>query len=126
MAEKKYSEITAYAQSKLANVLFSAELSKRLAGTGVTSNSLHPGVVGTHFAEAGGMFLKLLYSWFKFMMKTPAQGAKTTVYLASSTDVEGVSGKYFSNCKAVMPSKEAQDDSVAKRLWELSEKLTGI
>jgi len=126
MAEKKYGEMTAYAQSKLANVLFSAELSKRLAGIGVTSNSLHPGVVGTHFAEAGGTLSKLFYRWFKFMMKTPAEGAKTTVYLASSPDVEGVSGKYFSNCKAVMPSKEAQDDSVAKRLWELSEKLTGI
>lgn len=126
MAEKKYGEMSAYAQSKLANVLFSTELSKRIAGSGVTSNSLHPGVVGTSFAEAGGTFSKLFYRWFTFMMKTPAEGAKTTVYLASSPEVEGVSGKYFSNCKAIMPSKEARDVSVAKRLWELSEKLTGI
>jgi len=126
MAEKKYAEMTAYAQSKLANVLFSAELSKRLAGTGVTSNSLHPGVVSTQFAAAGGVFSKLFYRWFKFIMKTPAQGAKTTIYLASSPDVEGISGKYFSNCKVAKPSKEGRDDSVAKRLWDLSEKLTGI
>ena len=120
MAKKKYGEMTAYAQSKLANVLFSTELSKRIAGSGVTSNSLHPGVVGTSFAEAGGTFSKLFYRWFTFMMKTPAEGAKTTVYLASSPDVEGVSGKYFSNYKAILPSKEAQDDTVAKRLCELS------
>jgi len=126
MAEKKYSEMTAYSQSKLANVLFSSALSKKLAGTNVTSNSLHPGVVGTRFAVAGGTFSKIFYTWFKFLMKTPAEGAKTTIYLASSPEVEGVTGKYFSNCKAVTPSKEAQDDSVAKRLWELSEKLTGL
>jgi NAD(P)-dependent dehydrogenase (short-subunit alcohol dehydrogenase family) len=126
MAEKKYAEFTAYAQSKLANVLFSAELSKKLAGTHVTSNSLHPGVVGTHFAAAGGTFLKIFYSLFKLFMKTPAEGAKTTIYLASSPEAEGVTGKYFSNCKAITPSKEARDASVAKRLWELSEKLTGI
>jgi NAD(P)-dependent dehydrogenase (short-subunit alcohol dehydrogenase family) len=126
MAEKKYSEITADAQSKLANVLFSAELSKKLAGTNVTSNSLHPGVVGTRFAAAGGTFSKIFYSCFKFIMKTPAEGAKTTIYLASAPEAEGVTGMYFSNCKVVTPSKEARDDSVAKRLWELSKKLTGI
>jgi NAD(P)-dependent dehydrogenase (short-subunit alcohol dehydrogenase family) len=126
MSEKKYDEMAAYAQSKLANVLFSLELSKRLANTGVTSNSLHPGVVHTHFAKKGSFLSNFFYSFFGFLMKTPEQGARTTVYLASSPEVQGVTGRYFSDCRRAKPSKEGLDEAVAKKLWELSEKLVKI
>jgi NAD(P)-dependent dehydrogenase (short-subunit alcohol dehydrogenase family) len=126
MAEKRYEEMRAYSQSKLANVLFASELARRLQATGVTSNSLHPGVVHTKFAMAGGVFSKFFYNVLGFLMATPAQGARTSIYLASSPKVEGVTGKYFSNCKETRPSKEALDEATAKKLWELSEKLVKI
>ena len=126
MSEKGYNDMKAYSQSKLANVLFSLELSKRLQGAGVTSNSLHPGVVNTHFAESGSAVNNWFYKVFGFMMESPASGARTTVYLATSKDVEGVTGKYFSGRKVSKTSREGADEAVALKLWELSGKLTGI
>lgn len=118
--ERRYGALRAYAQSKLANLLFTRELARRTAGTRVTANALHPGVVATELLFGGWGPLRLLRRW----LKTPEQGAETSVYLASSPRVEGVSGYYFRDCRAIEPSRQAQDDAVARRLWEVSEELT--
>ncbi len=114
---------TAYGNSKLMNILFTRELAQRLEGTRVTANVLHPGFVATNFGHNG----KGLWSLFvKLSQKgaiTPEQGAQTSIYLASSDEVAGVSGAYFHNSKIVQPSTAAQDDEVARRLWEVSKKL---
>lgn len=124
--EKNYSGFGAYCSSKLANVLFSNELARRLRGTGVTVNSLHPGVVSTGFARNNGWFFNALVSVGSLFMLTAEQGAQTSIYLASSPEVEGVSGKYFDKSKAVVPSADALNEADAKRLWEVSEKLVGL
>lgn len=126
---KNYSGTKANAQTKLANILFTHELSKRLKGTGVTINSLHPGIVATKLIESDRDYrspLKYIYKLFKPLMKTPEQGAETILFLATSPDVEGVSGEYFVNKKAVKSSSASYDDEVAARLWAVSEQLTGI
>jgi len=117
----------AYGQSKLGNVLFTNELARRLEGTGVTANSLHPGVVATDIArkESKGIY-RLGWTLFKPFMITTEQGAATSIYLASSPEVEGVTGKYFDKCKAKTPSSEALDATVALKLWQVSEKLTAL
>jgi|ERR1035437_243318 NAD(P)-dependent dehydrogenase (short-subunit alcohol dehydrogenase family) len=126
MGEKKYGEMTAYAQAKLANILFASELSRRLKGTNVTSNSLHPGVVHTKFAQSGSAISSFFYNVFGFLMETPAQGARTSIYAASSPEMEGVTGKYLSARKITKPSAEALDEAVAKKLWDVSAKLVKI
>lgn len=126
MGGKKYSDMSAYAQSKLANVLFASELARRLKGTKVTSNSVHPGVVHTKFAHSGGILSAFLYKVFGFMMETPAQGARTSIYAASSPEMEGVTGKYLAACKITKPSAEAQDEAVAGKLWDISAKLVKL
>ena len=113
----------AYSQSKLANILFTRELARRLAGTGVTANSLHPGVIATGFgADASGL-LRLGFRLARPFFLTPEEGARTTVYLATSPEVEGVTGKYFARCKEAKPRPQALDDATARRLWEVSEAL---
>jgi len=114
----------AYAQSKLANVLFTYELVRRLEGSGVTCNCLHPGWVATGF----GVNNKGLAGWIiglssKLGGKSPQQGAETSIYLASSPDVEGISGRYFADCKEIPSSPVSYDLSVAQELWVLSEKM---
>ncbi len=126
MSEKKYDEMGAYAQSKLANILFASELSRRLKGTKVTSNSLHPGVVHTRFANSGSPLSNFLYSRLGFFMETPAQGARTSIYAASSPEMEGVTGKYLSASRIAKPSGRALDEASAKRLWDLSAKLVKL
>lgn len=124
---KGYSAFGAYSQSKLANVLFSRELAKRLEPEGIMVNSLHPGVVRTRFGIDGdisGIFRFALMLLRPFM-STPKTGAKTSVFLASSPKVEGVTGKYFARSKPVDPSEAASSDSLATSLWELSNTLTG-
>ncbi len=124
--ERGYGGLKAYSQSKLATILFTHELAKRLQGTNVTANCLHPGMVATNFGNDNGRVLSFLV---KLVMRTgisPEKGAETSVYLASSPDVEGVSGKYFSDCKEVRSSKESYDDAVAQRLWEVSAELTKL
>jgi NAD(P)-dependent dehydrogenase (short-subunit alcohol dehydrogenase family) len=107
-----------YGRSKLCNILFTRELARRLAGTGVTANSFHPGFVATRFGDESGGLVSLGVRIGKRFALTPEQGAETLVYLASSPDVEGVSGEYFVKCRRATPTLAAQDDEMARRLWE--------
>jgi len=125
-AERKYKWAKAYSKSKLANIYFARELAHRLDGTGVTVNALHPGFVRSEFGRGGD--LGGIYGWgIKYLASpfaiSPEKGARTTIYLASSPDVESVSGGYFFKSKPSTPSAVAQDDDAASRLWDASEKL---
>ncbi|HQR38681.1 MAG TPA: SDR family oxidoreductase [Blastocatellia bacterium] len=124
--EKNYGSWAAYCQSKLANVMFTYELARRLEGSGVTANSLHPGVVATGFGKSGSGLMKFAVTVIRPFLISSAKGAETTIYLASSPEVEGVSGKYFDKCRAVSSTAASNDPAAARRLWEISEKLTGI
>ena len=116
----------AYGQSKLANVLFTYELARRLAGTGVTVNTLHPGVVGSGFGMNNGWLAALGMRLIHRFSLSPEEGAETSIYLATSPEVAGVTGKYFVKKSPVPSSKATYDVDVARRLWELSEQLTGL
>lgn len=120
---RSYSGLRAYRRSKLANILFTRELSRRLAGTGVTANCLHPGFVATRFGDATGGFVSLLMPLAKLMAISPEQGADTLIHLASSPDVAGVTGEYFVKRRIASPSPAARDDAVAKQLWAASDAL---
>jgi NAD(P)-dependent dehydrogenase (short-subunit alcohol dehydrogenase family) len=124
MAEKKYTAFKAYGQSKLANVLFTFELARRTQGTRVTANCLHPGAVRSNFAKGMGGALSGFYTIFGVFMKSPEQGAQTMIYLASSPEVESVTGKYFAKSKLKASSPESTNQAQARRLWEISEQLT--
>lgn len=122
--ERNYSGIRAYSQSKLANVLFTYELSRRSRGTAVTANCLHPGAVATNLVKSGvyGLAWKMMSPF----MLSSEKGAETCIYLASSPEVENVTGKYFVKKKAVKSSEESYDESIARRLWQISSDLTGL
>lgn len=121
--ERKYGGVAAYNNSKLANVLFTRELSRRLEGTNVTANCLHPGAVATSIFRN----LPKPIEWLiKAFTMSPERGAETSVYLASSPDVETVTGKYFDNKQEKYPSRLAQDDELARQLWQVSEEMTGL
>ncbi len=123
MFEKRaYGPVEAYNQSKLANVLFTLALSRRLAGTGVTVNAVHPGVVATELARGYPAFAVKLFHLF---LLTPAQGAACTLHVATSPELEGVSGRYFEKSRAKEPAAAAKDEAAQERLWALSEALTG-
>jgi NAD(P)-dependent dehydrogenase (short-subunit alcohol dehydrogenase family) len=123
--KRKYSITGAYAQSKLANVLFTYALARRLEGTGVTVNCLHPGVVVTKiWASALPSWLQFLGGIIRLFGVTAEQGALTSIYLASSPEVEGVTSKYFDRCKAIPSAKISYDQGVQERLWTISETLT--
>jgi len=125
--KRKFSGLGAYGASKLANILFTVELANRLAGSGVTANCLHPGVVATNiFTAFGGRTGKIFTVLLRPFMLSPANGAKTSIYLASSPEVANVTGKFFDKCREVPPTAAAQDAAAAKRLWEVSAKLTGL
>jgi len=120
-----YRGMQAYGRSKLANILFTQELARRLAGTGVTANSLHPGTVATGFArddDASGL-LAFGVKLIKPLILTPEKGARTSVFLASSPEVAGVTGRYFVKCREQAPSAAAQDEAAAALLWSVSEQL---
>jgi NAD(P)-dependent dehydrogenase (short-subunit alcohol dehydrogenase family) len=127
-ATKRYSGMRVYSASKLANILFTVELARRLEGSGVTANSLHPGTVRTGYGRDGdtsgilGIGIKIAAPFFL----TPTKGAATSIYLASSPDVDGVSGEYFVKCKPRTPSKAARDTAAARRLWDESATLVGL
>ncbi len=127
-----YDRGVAYAQSKLANILFTYELARRLEGSGVTANCVHPGVVDTNF---GGLPRRLRMlarrlltpgRYREMNVRTPTEGADTVIYLAASPEVAGVSGAYFVDRQAQPSSDESQDPAIARRLWEVSAALTGL
>ena len=115
-----------YARTKLANVLHSYELARMLEGTGVTANCLHPGVVATNLlADATGL-PRVIRLAARVVRASPEAGARTSLYLATSPEVEGVTGKYFVRQRAVPSSEASYDQSAARRLWRVSEELTGL
>jgi retinol dehydrogenase-12 len=116
----------AYGRSKLANVMFTYELARRLEGSGVTVNALHPGGVNTGFGKNNAGLVQLAMKIFGRFSLTPEQGAQTTIYLASAPEVAGITGKYFDKCKAVPSSEASYDQAAQRKLWEISEKLVAV
>lgn len=125
-SEKAYSPWTAYGRSKLCNVLFAAELARRAAGTGVTSNSLHPGVVATGFGRNDGGLNRLLFTLIRPFLLSAEKGARTTIHVASAPGLAGVTGRYFKNSREATPAAAARDEGAARALWEASARLTGM
>ncbi|CAH1246350.1 RDH14 [Branchiostoma lanceolatum] len=126
-AEKWYNEGRAYCDSKLMNILFTRELNKRLAGTGVTVNALHPGTVRSELFRSTPWFVKVLFERIlQPFLKTPYQGAQCSIYCAVSKEMAEVSGQYVCDCRIQDPYKPGMDDGAAKKLWEVSERLTGV
>lgn len=124
---RRYGGWRVYQRSKLANILFTRELARRLGGTGVTVNCLHPGFVATGFGDNNRGIWRVLISIAKRISAISVdRGADTPVYAASSPGLDGVSGKYFDKCRERMPDAAAQDDQASARLWEESEKLAGV
>ncbi len=126
-AQKRFTGFGAYGQSKLANVMFSNELAKRLEGIGITSNALHPGVVSTGFGDNATSPLWKAGLWlFKRFTVSPEKGAETSIYLASSDEVAGVTGKYFDKKKSKPSNPISYDQAECERLWNVSLKLCGL
>jgi NAD(P)-dependent dehydrogenase (short-subunit alcohol dehydrogenase family) len=125
-AEKNYGAMRAYSQSKLAQVLFTHELARRLSGTGVTVNSLHPGVVATNWGRHSVGAMSVGIRLISPFMASPEKGAETSIYLASSPDVATVTGKYFEKKQETGSSPESNDDAEAQRLWRVSLALVGL
>jgi NAD(P)-dependent dehydrogenase (short-subunit alcohol dehydrogenase family) len=122
-SRRGYFSYGAYGQSKLANILFTRELARRLAGSEVTANAMHPGLVHTGFGGNNRQWIwRLVYFCLNRMAQTPEQGAETAVFLAASRQVEGVTGQYFVACKPAATSAAAQDETAARRLWAESER----
>ncbi len=122
---RRYSPLRAYGKSKLANILFTRELARRLEGSGITANAVHPGGVRSNFySNASGINL-LYFKLFRWTLITPEKGAETLVYLASSDEVEGITGCYFINKRPVRSSDASMDPDLAKKLWGISEKMVG-
>ncbi|HTQ14102.1 MAG TPA: SDR family oxidoreductase [Rhizomicrobium sp.] len=125
-SQTRYSGFGVYGESKLCNILFNRELARRLAGTKVTANCLHPGFVGTRFGDAAGGLMSLAIRLAKNFALSPEQGAQTIIYLAASPEVEGRSGGYYYKCRQATPTKEAQNDADARRLWDVSAGIAGL
>ena len=121
----RYNGLEAYRQSKLANILFTKELARRSRGSGVTSNCFHPGGVRTNLVQSNPWYYRLIWAIINPFLVSPKKGADTAIYLASSSKVADISGKYFVNRKPVRPSELAEDHNIAARLWKISEELTG-
>lgn len=129
-SEKSYNKYKAYSQSKLANILFTQELAKRLKGTGVTVNAVHPGVVKTELGRhlVHSYVKKLIDPFTFFFFKTPYAGAQTTLRVALDTELENVSGQYFADCiqQEAAPSAHRDNGETAEWLWQMSEKMTKL
>ena len=121
----RYNGVEAYRQSKLANILFTKELARRSKGSGVTSNCFHPGGVRTNLVQSSPWYYRLIWAAINPFLVSPKKGADTAIYLASSSKVAEISGKYFVNRKPVSLSGLANDHDTAARLWKISEELTG-
>ena len=124
--EKSWSFMRQYGLSKACNILFTRELARRLEGTGVTVNALHPGAVGTRLGRNNGWWATALTTLLRPFFLSPAQGADTSIWLASSPEVAGISGRYFEKRREVAPAADAADPKHAARLWELSARLVGL
>src|SRR5919106_4103607 len=122
---RRYNGVEAYRQSKLANILFTKELARRSRGSGVTSNCFHPGGVRTNLVHGSAWYYRLIWAIINPFLASPKKGADTAIYLASSSEVAEISGKYFVNKKPVRLSELADDHDAAARLWKISEELTG-
>ena len=124
--KRGYSGFVVYGETKLMNILYTRELARRLAGSGVTANCLHPGVIASGF----GTNNRGLLGWATrklgpHFLITPAKGAQTSIWLCTSKDVDGVTGQYFAKCKVAKTTRHGRDDDAARRLWELSERIAG-
>jgi retinol dehydrogenase 14 len=126
LLEKKYRPWSAYSRSKLANVMFTYALARRLEGTGVTANCLHPGFVASNLGSGNGIPMRPVYFLLRPFAITSEQGAETPVYLASSPDVAGITGKYFDRKKEGRSSQVSYDENAQELLWEKSAQLTGV
>lgn len=124
--EEDYNGLRAYGQSKLANLLFTYELARRLEGTDVTANALHPGLVNTHFGKQNPILRPLLNLIHFLFAKSPKEGAETPIYLASSPEVAGISGQYFVDEEPTRSSDASYDEQAAERLWEISARMVGV
>ena len=124
-ARGRYRPLAVYGRTKLMNILFTRELARRLEGTGVTVNAMHPGFVRSGFGQNNAGLLATLVKWGQAFARTPERGARTLVYLATSPAVAGVTGKYFYDERERRTSPEAQDMEAARRLWEVSVRLAG-
>ena len=107
-------------------LLFSYELARRLEGTQVTVNALHPGMVGTNIGSNNGWLVRLFIPFYKLFTKSPEKGAETSIYMASSPELEKVSGKYFVDKASVASSPISYDEAASRRLWDISERMTGL
>ena len=125
-SEKGYRGFSVYSRSKLANILFSRELARRLEGTGVTANSLHPGFVATRFGDNNGGLSASVIGFLKKFAITPEKGAETIIYLATSDEPASITGQYFYKCRVATPSTRAQEDEAARRLWEETARLARL
>ena len=126
LLERRFGAWKSYSRSKLSNVMFTYALARRLAGSGVTANSLHPGFVSTSLGSGNKIPIRPVYLLLKPFTITPKKGAETSVFLASSPDVEGVSGKYFDQKRESRSSRVSQDEDAQELLWDMSAKLTGL
>ena len=124
--QRRYSGMGAYSQSKLANIMFTYTLARQLTGTRVTANVLHPGFVATGFAANNGLFARIGMILLRPFSLSPQRGAETSIYLASSPEVDGVTGQFFVNCQSRSSAPQSYDERVQRKLWQVSEQMTGI
>lgn len=125
-SKKSFSAWESYSRSKLENILFTRALSRRLIGTGITANVLHPGFVATRFGDSAGGLQKLGLSLAKMAAIKPEEGAKTIIYLAASPEVQDVTGRYFVKCEITSPTPEALDADKSEKLWDISAKIADL
>jgi NAD(P)-dependent dehydrogenase (short-subunit alcohol dehydrogenase family) len=124
--ERTYSQ-KVYGNSKLATILFTKELARRLVGTGVTINALHPGFVNTGFGKHNpGLLMKSIRAVVPLIARSPEKGARTSIYLAFSPEVQSITGKYFVDCKVTAPAARATDSVVARKLWDVSAEMVHL
>jgi NAD(P)-dependent dehydrogenase (short-subunit alcohol dehydrogenase family) len=125
--ERSYSGIGPYGNTKLANILFTIELAHRLEGTSVTVNALHPGLTSTGFGKNNpGFIMKIMGVIIPLVARSPEKGAQTSIYLATSPEVQNITGKYFVDCKVTQPAPQAADMDVARKLWEVSVEMVNL
>jgi NAD(P)-dependent dehydrogenase (short-subunit alcohol dehydrogenase family) len=125
--ERSYSSFGPYGNSKLANILFTTELARRLEGTGVTVNALHPGFTSTGFGKNNpGFLMKIMGAVVPLIARSPEKGAETSIYLSSSPEVQSITGKYFVDCKVAQPAPQATDMAVARKLWDISAEMVHL